>query len=103
MRGATEALLETITIDCAGVTSTGEFWQRYIEATNPDGAEIFGRNLDALWDAIQGGGPGWPGNVRLVFANADALAPLRTGDGSEFLPSLKRLAAEATEITVQIV
>jgi len=90
--------VKTITVECEGVASEAEFWHRYVEATNPLSKEYFGRNLDAFWDAVEGGGPGWPGDVALIFKNAVSLAPLRDG---RFLAALKEIASEAsTSITI---
>ena len=50
----------TFEIDCRGVGFEGEFWHRYVLAVKPQGAEFFGCNLAAFWDAVSAGGPGWP-------------------------------------------
>lgn len=94
--------MKTINIDCAGVSSTDEFWRRYLDATRPDGGEHFGRNLDAFWDAIEGGGPGWPGEVVLAFQHTESLSALRTSAGGSFLDGLRQVAEHATRIRVQI-
>jgi hypothetical protein len=75
------------------VASEAEFWDRYVEATNPLGKASFGRNLDAFWDAVEGGGPGWPGDVALIFKNAASLAALRDG---RFLAALEKIASETS-------
>jgi len=62
--------MQTIYIDCAGVKSAADFWQRYIDTARPADADLFGRNLDAFWDAIEAAGPGWPGEVKLVFKHS---------------------------------
>jgi RNAse (barnase) inhibitor barstar len=92
-----------ITIDCAGISSADELWQRYLDAAKPEGASMFGRNLDAFWDAIERGGPGWPGEVALIFKNSDQLSALctRGGNGS-FLEALRRIASEATAVRVTL-
>lgn len=94
--------MKTIIVDCSGVSSPDEFWRRYLDATRPDGEEHFGRNLDAFWDAIEGGGPGWPGEVMLAFQHTDALAELRTAGGASLLDGLRKVAEEATRIEVQL-
>jgi hypothetical protein len=94
--------MRTIYIDCRGVRSAEELWRRYIEAAKPDGAHLFGRNLDAFRDAIYGGGPGWPGNARLVFTNTIDLEFLTLPDGRSFLDGLKQIARDATHIKVEI-
>ncbi|MEO7691516.1 MAG: barstar family protein [Sphingomonas sp.] len=93
--------MREIVIDCAGITSPDEFWQRYIDRAKPEGASIFGRNLDAFWDAIEGGGPGWPGEVALIFTHSHQLSALRTGDGHDsFLEALRNIASKATGVTI---
>ncbi len=62
---------------------------------------MFGRNLDAFWDAVEAGGPGCPGKVKLVFKYANHLEPLRTRDGGHsFLDMLKDIAREATVVNI---
>jgi len=94
--------MRTITIDCSGTRSPDEFWQRYVDAANPAASELFGRNLDAFWDAIQGGGPGCPGDVKLVFTHSDSLASFLTNGGGSFLTELREIAASATRIEVKL-
>ena len=100
---ARPSLVTTKFIDCAGVTSTDEFWQRYLDATQADGAQHFGRNLDAFWDAVEGRGPGWPGLVKLVFVNSDDLSALTNRAGTEsFLTSLRQIASKVTAIEIEL-
>lgn len=94
--------MKTINIDCAGVRSPDELWGRYLDAARPAGGEHFGRNLDAFWDAIEGGGPGWPGQVVLAFQHTEALSDLRTSAGTSFLDGLRQIAEQATRIRVQL-
>ena len=95
--------IQEIIIDCSGVRTTEEFWQRYVDATKPENAAMFGRNLDAFWDAIEGGGPGWPGRVSLTFTNSAALSGLRTRSGNaSFLDALKTIAGKATALSVKL-
>ena len=89
----------TKTVDCEGVQSEQEFWQRYLEAIQPVDAEQFGKNLDALWDALEGGGPGSPGDIDLHFSNSSALAGLR---GGAFLDALRKIAAEVSALRVML-
>ena len=49
-----------MTIDCNSVSSVDDFWNLYISQDVVEGKSLFGRNLDALWDALTGGGPGYP-------------------------------------------
>lgn len=94
--------MRTITIDCAGVGSIDAFWQRYLDATQPEAARSFGRNLDAFWDAIEAGGPGWPGEAKLVFRNSAALGPFTNRGGTRpFLDCLKEIGAKATAVAVE--
>ncbi|WP_026616864.1 barstar family protein [Ensifer aridi] len=96
--------MREVVVDCSGIRSPDEFWQRYLDAVKPEGASVFGRNLDAFWDAIEGGGPGWPGDVTLIFSHSDQLSALRTQNGNgSFLDALKTIANEATVISVKFI
>ncbi len=91
-----------IEIDCTGVKTPDDFWQRYLDAAKPEGAQMFGRNLAAFWDAIEGGGPGWPGEVTLIFNHSRELLPLKTGSGEgSFLDALKHIAQRATVVRIE--
>lgn len=92
--------MRTIVIDCSETKSEPELWQRYIDAAQPEAANRFGRNLDAFWDALEGGGPGWPGEVKLVFRHSNELARLGVGEGASLLEGLRRIAKEATRVEV---
>jgi RNAse (barnase) inhibitor barstar len=94
--------MQTIVIDCDGAKSAAEVWQRYIDAAKPEGAGLFGRNLDAFWDAIEHGGPGWPGGSKLVFKDSSSLATLEIANGSSFLEGLRRIANEATQTRIEL-
>ena len=78
-------------LDCKGVSSESEFWDFYISEVRPEGADVFGRNLDAFWDALAGG-PGWPGSEEIVFQNSEHLAQLRDG---HFLNALRQIAGDS--------
>lgn len=94
--------MREVVIDCSGIRSTEQFWQRYLDAAKPEGASIFGRNLDAFWDAIESGGPGWPGEVTLVFMHSDQLRDLRTSNGTaSFLDALRAIADEASAVSIK--
>lgn len=56
----------------------GAFWLAYLAATKPESAGYFGCNLDAFWDALNGG-PGWPGKCQLRFVNTEGLKTIRKG------------------------
>ncbi len=90
-----------IVVDCNGVSTAKEFWQRYLDAVQPV-EKGFGCNLDAFWDAIEGGGPGWPGRCRLVFRGTGALENLRLPGGGSLLTSLRTIANNATQIEVAL-
>lgn len=84
----------TVIIDAQGVNDAGDFWERYVIAARPEGADLFGRNLDAFWDAVEGGGPGYPGDVALHFVNMSALR--RLPDGEAFFSAIAKIASDAT-------
>jgi RNAse (barnase) inhibitor barstar len=94
--------MRTIHIDCSGVRSVDDLWQRYVDAAEPADAKGFGRNLDAFWDAIEGGGPGWPGEARLVFTHSSDLVALQTENGTLLLDALRRIANEATVTPIEL-
>jgi RNAse (barnase) inhibitor barstar len=92
--------MRVITIDCARATSPEEFWDAYVAAALPGGRGYFGRNLDAFWDAVSAGGPGWPGNdCELRFVNT---APLKSIAGGKFYSSLKDLAAQSNVVPIHV-
>jgi ribonuclease inhibitor len=88
--------MPTIEIDCAGIRTEAEFWQRYLDLVRPQGADIFGRNLDAFDDALSGG-PGFPGSVQVRFTHTSHLRTLRDG---AFLAALVDIAAEHSNVSL---
>jgi hypothetical protein len=86
--------MRTIEVDCASVRSEREFWQRYIDVVRPQGADIFGRNLDAFDDALAGG-PGCPGDISVHFTHTAHLRSLRNG---AFLAALREIASEHSNV-----
>lgn len=87
-------------IECRGLRSEDEFWTSYLTAVKPDGAHNFGRNLAAFWDAVSGGGPGYPGeNCALRFVHTESISTWRNG---EFLAALRRIAAESKRIVIYV-
>jgi ribonuclease inhibitor len=89
--------MSAITIDCSEVKSEADFWQAYVESCRPQGADAFGRNLDAFWDAVSAGGPGFPLFAELRFVNVEALKVFRDG---AFYEALLRIAHESKDIRV---
>jgi RNAse (barnase) inhibitor barstar len=83
--------MKSFVIDCTQISDQSAFWKAYLDATNPEDGRYFGRNLDAFWDAIDGGGPGWPGECELHFVNTKHLRLLET----EFFAGLERIAVKS--------
>jgi hypothetical protein len=94
--------MRTIHIDCAGVQSPGELWQRYVDAAEPEDAVFFGRNLDAFWDAVEHGGPGWPGPAKLISTRLAELTRLQLSNGASFLDGLRQIACDATQTQIEL-
>lgn len=92
----------TLTIDCRGIDSTASFWERYVQAVVPENCVHFGRNLDALWDALSGGGPGWPDVERLVFQNENALLDMPDGEGVFLLQKLDEMASGLVHMKLEL-
>lgn len=82
--------MKSFIIDCGGVTSAPDFWERYVGEVKPEGANYFGRSLDAFNDALAGG-PGDPGKCELVLLNSKALEALGPG----FLQHLEEIVAQS--------
>ena len=79
-----------VVLECSQIRSLDEFWDLYARDIAVSGREHFGRNLDALHDALAGG-PGWPGVVWLELHNVEALE----GRGHEaFVAALERIGQE---------
>ena len=95
--------MRQVFIDCADLKNGTELWARYVDAAQPEGARSFGRNLDAFWDAISGGGPGWPGeDVELLFTNSDALAALKSGSGPSYLTLMEKFARNQKAVKITL-
>jgi RNAse (barnase) inhibitor barstar len=86
----------TITIDCASVRTREDFWREYLAAAEPEEAGYFGRNLDALWDALAGG-PGWPGECVLRIVNTSSLKSI---EGGRFYDALAVIARDSRTVKV---
>jgi len=83
--------MSEVTVNCEGISSEHEFWGRYLEVVQPDGAGYFGCNLDAFNDALAGG-PGWPGEQAVRFVNTACLRSLRQGS---FFQSLVEITSQS--------
>ncbi|AHL77675.1 hypothetical protein CH92_17585 [Stutzerimonas stutzeri] len=91
--------MDTIVIDCQKVGDEEGFWQLYLETVRPEGAVFFGRNMAAFWDAISAGGPGWPGDVELLFIHAEALTSIEDGN---FLRRLQEIQEQSPQVRVAL-
>ncbi|MGH6615761.1 barstar family protein [Sphingomonas sp.] len=93
--------MKEVIVDCSGIISSDELWQRYIDAAQPENASMFGRNLDAFGDAVEGRGPGWPGEIMLTFKHSEQLRPLRMrGGNGSFLDALKGIADRSSVVKI---
>lgn len=86
-------------IDCSELNDEADFWTAYLSTTEPEGAQHFGRNLDALWDALSAGGPSWPGDCALHFVNTDVLRHWRDGN---FYRTLQKIALDSRTISIRL-
>ena len=75
-------------LDCAQVSTPGEFYELYLDRVPSASGDFFGRNLDALWDALSADGPGAPGPCVIELRNTRGLR------GTPLLEGLKRIAAD---------
>ncbi|MFC0407183.1 barstar family protein [Roseomonas elaeocarpi] len=94
--------MRVICVECAGVQSAGDFWQRYLDAAKPEGAELFGRNFGAFWDALEGGRPGYPGEARIVFNHSSQLSLLHSRSGTSFLDHLREMAGKLSHAQIEL-
>ena len=88
-----------VVVDCSAALTEEDFWNAYVAAVKPSQPELFGRNLDALWDALEAGGPGSPMQARVVFANTDAPAKIQAG---AFLSALREIGRDCTRVEVVV-
>ncbi|WP_082221560.1 barstar family protein [Herbaspirillum chlorophenolicum] len=92
--------MKKIILNCVSVETDDDFWSLYCEAVQPEGSNIFGRNLHALWDAVSAGGPGWPGECQIELMNVDEFARRNP----QLYSGLQRIANDLPESSrVQIV
>lgn len=66
--------MKKIIWNCATVQTEDDFWHLYCEVIKPQGQHHFGRNLQALWDALSAGAPGWPGECQIELIHVDQFA-----------------------------
>jgi len=78
-------------INCDGIDSEAGFWEAYVSNVEILGAEYFGRNLDALWNALHAGGPGTPKD-RECFISVLNTDSLRKIQGGAFYDHLRQIA-----------
>lgn len=86
--------MKLYTVDCRNIESESGFWEAYLRVVQPDGAEYFGCNLSAFWDALSAGGPGFPETetgCKIHFTNMAGIKPLR---GGAFYSGLKRIESD---------
>ncbi len=95
-------MLPVYEIDCKGIKTPYELWQRYLGTVPVHDAQSFGFTLDSFWDGVQWGGPGWPGECELVFKNSNALKDLLTLGGKPFLPAFEQLVADTDRIRIRL-
>lgn len=78
-------------INCDGMQSEEEFWEAYVSCVDIEGGELFGRNLDALWDALHAGGPGTPKDRSCFISirKTDSIKKFRDG---HFYDHLRQVA-----------
>lgn len=94
--------LDLLTINCRGVGNMAAFWDRYVQVVGPENCVHFGRNLDALWDALSGGGPGWPDVEHLVFKNSNALLDMPDGQGVLLLQRLGEMSTRLAHLKLEL-
>ena len=91
--------MKTIKLDCQVVLTEGDFWDLYLAATQPQGAGIFGRSMQALESALDAGEAGWPGECELKLVNTARLKSLR---GGVFYEQLRRIAGTTRSIRMSL-
>lgn len=90
--------MKEIVLDCSNITTETEFWELYVERAHPEHAEVFGRNLDAFWDALHGG-PDFPGECAIALTNTGSLAQINEG---QFLTALRTIASDCKSIALLV-
>ena len=68
---------KTYEIDCSRVHSEAEFWQAYLEITNPNDSRLFVGNIEAFEAALKSQkAPGYPGQCVIRLVNSSHLKTL---------------------------
>lgn len=78
-------------LECSKIETPAAFWSLYVEQVVPEGSAGFGHNLDAFWDALSAGGPGFPGASILEVRNVETLEA--NGHGP-FVSVLEKIAQD---------
>ncbi len=91
--------MKTIKLDCQVVLTEGDFWDLYLAATQPQGAGVFGRSIQALQSALADGEAGWPGECELRLVNTQRLKSLR---GGIFYEQLRRIAGSTRSVRMEL-
>lgn len=65
---------KTYQIDCSRVHSEAEFWQVYLETTNPNDSRLFAGNIEAFEAALKSQkAPGYPGQCVIRLVNSSQI------------------------------
>jgi hypothetical protein len=71
---AAAGIQKTYQIDCSNIHSETEFWQRYLEITNPNDSRLFACNIEAFEAALKSqNAPGYPGQCVIRFINSSQM------------------------------
>jgi Barstar (barnase inhibitor) len=89
--------MQNFIIDCSQIKTETDFWKQYLFTVQPEGMEFFGRNLDAFWDALSGGGPGWTGESSVTFINTNNLKGI---DAGHFYNRLKKIEGDLVKTSL---
>jgi len=95
-------MLPVYEIDCTGIKSPNELWQRYLDTVPVREPASFGYTLDSFWDGVQWGCPGWPGECEVVFRNVSALSELKTLSNKPFLEAFRQLVEDTDRVKIRL-
>lgn len=71
---AAGSVQKTYEIDCSSIHSEAEFWERYLETTNPNDSSLFACNIEAFEAALKSqNAPGYPGQCLIRFINSSQI------------------------------